>query len=142
MSAFELISDLHKDARGFRPSASYIEAFFAKTESEQQAQWDSLCAEFDRREMEEARQELAAQRKYEQRLASMQADYNIDRTTAIRWDLDGNDESLEEIDYALTHYGIADQEIDHFLWKQGIAFQLYPAYRAEFEVALGLDRAA
>lgn len=50
---FELISDLHKDARGFRPSSRWMAAFRASTHAEQEAEWNALCAELERSMAEE-----------------------------------------------------------------------------------------
>jgi len=51
-NSFELISDLHKDARGCRPSSDWFEHFESLPEVEKQRVWDDLCdelAEEDRR---------------------------------------------------------------------------------------------
>ena len=62
-NTFELISDLHKDARGFRPSGDWFEHFNSLPESGKQRVWDGLCdelAEEDR--LQQARQTAALAR--------------------------------------------------------------------------------
>lgn len=135
MSAFELLGDLHKDARGFRPSASFMEAFEAQDEVEQQRRWDSLCQELEDREREEALMQMDAQRDFERRINGMVADYGVDRATALCWDT----ESFEvDIFQALDYYECVVQEIEHYLYRNGLAFQVFPMYVAEVAAAFGL----
>lgn len=130
--AFDLLSDLYKDARGFRPSASFMEAFTAQSYAEQKAQWDKLCEELREREYEEAQAELRAQREFEQRIQGMVADYGIDRSTALKWDM----ESFEiNISSCTDYYCEAVQEIEHYLYLNGLSFRLFPMYVAEIDVA-------
>ena len=75
MSAFELIRDLHKDARGFRPSQSWMEVFNGMTDVDQESTWNSLCDELEQRNIEDAKAELTGQRLYETRIEGMVADY-------------------------------------------------------------------
>lgn len=136
MTAFELIRDLHKDARGFRPSAGWMDYFNGLTEVEQEATWNSLCDELEDRNLEEARHELAAQREYETRIGGMVADYGIDRATAMRWDAEGFQLDIES---ALEYHGCADQELEFFLYKQGISTKMFPMYVVELIAALGIN---
>jgi len=139
MSTFELIRDLHKDARGFRPSQGWMDYFDGLTDAAKKETWDSLCREMAEREADEARMELTAQREYETRIEGMVADYGIDRATAIRWDA----EAFElDIEGQLEYHGSAAQEIEFFLYKQGIACKMFPMYVTEIAVALGLTERA
>ena len=133
MSTFELIRDLYKDARGVRPSSGWMEVFDGLTDVAQAKTWDDLCHEMNDRDQYEGRQEIAAQREYELRIGGMVHDYNVDRATAIRWDA----ESFELDTLSATqNYGTATQEIEFFLYNQGIASRLYPMYVAEIDAAL------
>ena len=138
-NAFELISDLHKDARGFRPGAAYMEMFNEQPFAEQERIWDSLCQEVADREAEDARYELNAQRDFEARIEGMVADYGIDRATALRWDMEAFEVDINE---ALQYYGCAAQEIEHYLYRNGLGFQIFPMYVAEITAALGLTEYA
>jgi hypothetical protein len=128
MTNFELISDLHKDARGFRPSQGWMEIFNGQSDVAQLDTWDALTQEMDDREADEARQELDAQREYETRIGGMVADYDITRADAVRWDAEAFD---LDMDSAIQYHGSATQEIEFFLFRQGIAARMYPMYVAE-----------
>jgi hypothetical protein len=133
MSEFNLISDLHKDARGYRPSASFITAFTADSQADQQEVWDSLCLELSTREAHDARQEINSQRVFETRIAGMVADYNIDRATAFRWDMAAFDIDVfdGDLEAVVTAGFPVEQEIEFYLYQQGIACKMYPMYVAE-----------
>ncbi len=133
MSAFDLIRDLHKDARGFRPSQGWMEIFEGLSDAAQEETWNSLCDEMAEREAEQARAELAAQREYETRIGGMIDDYGIDRATAIRWDAEAFELDTAS---AIQYHGCADQEIEFFLYKQGISTRMFPMYVAEITASL------
>lgn len=106
--AFELIRDLHKDARGFRPSAEWDAMFNSASPARQQAIWDMLCEELDESMLTEERQHAAAIVAFEVRVADLIAAGAGDRATAIRWiaDAEGETESvsfygLESLCFAL-----------------------------------------
>jgi hypothetical protein len=91
---FDLISDLHKDARGFRPSSSWLAAFRASTRAEQQAEWDSLIEEMEDSQKAEAEAQAKATDVFEARVADLIASGARDRATAIRWIADAEDVDL------------------------------------------------
>ena len=132
---FELLSDLHKDARGFRPSADYMADFRSKTLAEQQAAWDSLVREVEESIDEDRRREAEALVAFNARLDGMMRDFSIDRATALRWDMEAYEADVEG---ALEAHGDASQEIEHYLWQQGIAFREMPAFTAIIMRAFGL----
>jgi hypothetical protein len=118
MSTFELIRDLHKDARGFRPSAEWMAVFNGKSDVEKEATWNALCEELAVSEAEDERREVAAVEAYNARINGMVADYGISRETAMRWDLDAFE---VDISYITEYPGAVTQEIEFYLWKQGIS---------------------
>ncbi len=62
-NSFELISDLHKDARGFRPSGDWFAHFESLSEADKQRAWDDLCDELGVEDREtKARQAKATER--------------------------------------------------------------------------------
>ena len=132
---FELISDLHKDACGFRLSASFMEAFETQGEAEQHRRWDSLCQELEDREHQEAVMHLDAQRNFERRIEGMVADYNITRSVALQWDMDAFGVDIAS---ALRYYGDATQEIEHYLYCNGLAFQVFSMYVTEIATEIDI----
>lgn len=135
MSAFDLISDLYKDARGFHPSSSFMEAFYDKPHAEQETVWNELCVELADREESERLYHLRSQKSFENRISGMMNDYGNSRQTALRWDIESFD---VDVDAAIADHGIPDQEIEHYLYNQGIAFNMFPCYVEEIKSALGL----
>jgi len=112
-----LLSDIHKDAFGFRPRGHYKDWW---TQEELDAEYDRLdliCqanqeAEYIRNEHEQVRFE---------ELIQETINYGAgDRKTAMRWLIQG--EGLN-IDYK--------QDVDHFFWMQGIGWEKGDAYKAE-----------
>lgn len=82
-----ILSDLHKDAHGFRPRESFWERWNRSTPSEKQVIWDGLLADLDAEMERERRAKNLAHAAWEadiQRLISVGAG---DRATAIRWDM-------------------------------------------------------
>ena len=51
----QCVSDLHKEAYGFRPSRRYLNKWEEMTPAQKQTEWDYLCRESDDRADEERR---------------------------------------------------------------------------------------
>ena len=92
----QILSDLHKDARGFRPRDGFWRHWNESTMDEKQAIWDGLIRELDY-EMERERQaQEAAVAHFE---ANVQRNLELGAPTredAIRWVLQSLD--LDEMD--------------------------------------------
>jgi len=108
----ELISDLHKDARGFRPHEAFYEGWTQSDNDNKQAIWDGLCREMDRRQEEEARNEAYLLAKFKEEVQSYIELGAGDRKTALRW-MTQNE----------TFYH--SQDVEHWVWKHGILFTDY-----------------
>ncbi|QIV65842.1 hypothetical protein Cp1R7AA1_021 [Mesorhizobium phage Cp1R7A-A1] len=80
-----LLSDIHKDARGFRPSADYLRAAKALDDAELTKLWDSLCVEVEQSIEDDARAHAEAAKRFESSVAELIASGAGDRATAIRW---------------------------------------------------------
>lgn len=86
-----VVSDLHKDAYGFRPSATWWAQWRAMDGDDRQAEWDRLCGEL---EAEQAREQAArsrSQARWEDHISQLMSTNGIDRATAIRWDMQAED---------------------------------------------------
>ena len=116
-TGFELVRDLHKDARGFRPSQGWLDVFNGLSDAAKQETWDQLCRELSETMAEDERLELEAVTAYNARIDGMVKDYGIDRGTAMRWDLDAFEVDIEG---AMQYHGSAIQEVEFYLWKQGV----------------------
>jgi len=107
-SMLQVISDLSKDARGYRVRYDYT----AMSDAELQATWDGFIEEAEAADVREAQMKLDAQRRWEHHIASLVAMGAGSRSAALRWDLQahgikGDDIGyycyLNDLDYALEH---------------------------------------
>lgn len=80
-----LVSDLHKDAYGFRPSSAFWESWNAMSDDERQKEWDYLCAAADRAVDEEKREQDRAYNVFEDRVVEAMLAGAKDRDEAILW---------------------------------------------------------
>jgi hypothetical protein len=103
-----IVSDLHKDARGFRPSEYFWEEWDQCGDDNRQAMWDGLLRELEDTMAEDRRREAVALARFEDLLARTRQAGAGDDETAVRWILEG--ERFEEHDY---RYG-ADYCAFHF----------------------------
>lgn len=110
-----LISDLHKDARGYRPRnlPQYME------EVEFTALWDGLIEELDEGMERDRRRNLKAQRTLEEALTMYQTRYNISRGDALRWVWEAE--------------GDEDGDVGYWMYNTGITYDLEASYMAELQ---------
>ena len=81
----DTVSDLHKDAYGFRPSETFWSWWDSATDGEKQAEWDDLHDAFRRTQARERAAEEAAVNRFFQRIASLMHSGARDQHMAIRW---------------------------------------------------------
>lgn len=96
-----IISDLHKDARGFRPTQQWTQTFNAAQDSEKQWIWDNLCRELEEELERERQEENRAIERFNTLVQKNIAIGAADETTAIRWII----ESLNLDKYDLQYGG-------------------------------------
>jgi len=108
----DIISDLHKDAYGFRPSQRFFEDWAEYTPAEKQECWDMLCEEMERSMKEQAESEAAALVEFRKIVAAQMALCNVTWTKAVDYLADAEDCDIEY-----------DQDFDYFLWNQGIGYE-------------------
>lgn len=107
-----IVSDLHKDARGFRPGQGWWESWTSSSNERKQQIWDSLVQEMNEEMDRERRMEKLAVEDFE---AEVQQYIELgagDRATALRW-MTQNEEFYHE------------QDVEHWVWKYGILFTDY-----------------
>lgn len=81
----DTISDLHKDAYGFRPSQGFWQRWDQASADEKQAEWDSLVREMENREREEKQEQQQCIAALEDRIANLMECGARNREMAIRW---------------------------------------------------------
>jgi hypothetical protein len=108
---FNLIRDLHKEARGRRPSPSWDDWFAALPTAEKQDVWDGLIAESQERDADEASAEQRSCREFRDAIRA-----------GIRAGAPSVDDSLSWLFGYHTNgckpYSV--QDIEHFVWDYGI----------------------
>lgn len=103
------ISDAHKGAYGFRPRD--WSRYMGMTDDELNKVADYLSEQVA---LEIEREELAyaeSAYRFEQHIATLMSDHNIDRGTAIRWDMDAIGMDQEELEF----YGMS-----YYAWRHGL----------------------
>lgn len=81
----ELISDLHKDAYGFRPSESFWDFWTSATDDEKQTEWESLLRAMDAREAEQAAEDAYNIDRFEERLHQLKECGARNNAMALHW---------------------------------------------------------
>ena len=108
----DLFSDLHKDVYGFRPRGSEMEQWHAMNAKQKQTVWNALCEELEDNTKAEKAAEMVAIEKLEARIQDIIELGAGNRTNALLW-MSGTE----------TFYHI--QDVEHFVWEQGILFTDY-----------------
>ena len=104
------LSDLHKDARGFRPRSESFWATFAAADADgKQAIWDGLTVELDASIKAEKAAEQHALHDFDVLVEKTIEHGAGDRETALRWLTQGD---------TFNHV----QDIESWVWAQGILF--------------------
>ena len=107
-----ILSDLHKDARGFRPSNDYTKWFSSLPLFAQAKEWDRLTEEVKQREIDRGIAEAISIEDFKKMVAGVMKSLDIDRTTALRW-----------LTQSTDFYSI--QCVEHWVWGHGILFTDY-----------------
>jgi len=105
----EIISDLHKDARGYRPSQGFYEMWNESSDDTKQEVWDMLIEEMQIRDQEEMELQRKALVELRASLRSVMKLMKCDWKVALRVLANAEDIDLE-------------QDFDYFLWNQGVGF--------------------
>lgn len=101
----DVVSDLHKDAFGFRPKQDFWAEWSQSTDDERQATWDWLLAELKSELARERQQQERAVVRFEALVQRTLDTGAADRDTALRWIMDasGCDGDWE---YLCFHHGL------------------------------------
>ena len=108
-----IVSDLHKDARGFRPTEYFWEEWDQCGDDNRQAMWDSLCQELEETMAEDARREAQALEDFKGQIKEMRKLGAETTQQAIKWVF-----HAEKLDRYDLQYG-ADAVAYHF----GMSYQ-------------------
>ena len=125
----ELISDLHKDARGFRPTEAFWNDWNFQDDEGKQTVWNIL--------IDELKESMAAQKKAEeQALIEFRAEIRqVMDLVSCKWH-----DALRHLMVAEGHevgYNTHGQDFDYFLWGRGLGYEdrikIYNLYKEAFQ---------
>lgn len=106
----DTVSDLHKDAYGFRPSQSWWYGWTHATDASKQLHWDLMVGDMARSESNRIEEEKRAIVEFESRVKTVIETGAGDRETAIRW---------------LAEAGNSAGDLEHFAWQNGLPYQYF-----------------
>ena len=109
-----IVSDLHKDAYGFRPREMFWSEWNNASNDEKQEIWDDLCKALERAIQKEKEQEEFAVIQFNKRVADVMATGAGDRETAIRWIV----QSMGLDEYDLVYGG------SYICWNLGLPYSM------------------
>lgn len=103
-----IVSDLHKDAYGFRPGADFWSDWTSASSKTKQTVWDGLLVALERSIERDHEEAAVAAKEFMDRIEKMIEYGAADYETALRWIVDAEGPFENE------------QDIEHFVWKQGL----------------------
>jgi len=116
-----IVSDLHKDAYGFRPGEYFWSSWTGSSDAEKQVIWDNLIINLDREMEREREAQAAAIVRFEERiLDTMSVVVSANRGDVVRYfaDMEGCDDDLEHLEYLMgIPYGYITKEFGSFVKK-------------------------
>ena len=116
-----IVSDLHKEAYGFRPREGWWNMWAAFNADQKQATWDSLIADLDDAIEQQEQQEAQALVNFRKLLKTTMATCNVDWKNALR--------ILMEAD---TEFTKDSQEFDYFLLTYDLGYKKRKEIYAKF----------
>ena len=122
-----IVSDLHKDAYGYRPDAYFWEEWTQCGDDTRQAMWDNLLVELEQARDREAQEQIAAINAFELEIANALDVGASSREDAVRWIVQG----LELSDIDLMYGG------SYICFLKGLPYRM----AAMFDNAINLFRA-
>lgn len=106
-----IVSDLHKDAYGFRPSEGWWRLWNTMTDAERQVEWDGLLEDSKAAAEADAAREVEAIRRFEALVVRTIANGAKDRTQALDWIINGEpDIGFVEYQHGLPYGYISERQ--------------------------------
>jgi len=117
----QIVSDLHKDARGFRPTQYWWDQWNLCSEAQKQTMWDALCQELSEDIGREHREQARAAFVLTQRLEKMYELGAKSEVQALQWIMEA--EELSDFD---LQYGA-----DYFCYHFGLSYSAKKEFRIQ-----------
>ena len=128
-NGYMLISDVYKDAYGFRPSIEWLERFDAASEEDRDDTFKRLCLDIEASIKVNEAHHASALKEFEDYLNGMMNDYGITLSDALLWDMDAFDVNLDDSPDE-------DHEIEAYLFAHHIAFDDMPKFKKAIKKGL------
>jgi hypothetical protein len=113
-----LVSDLHKDAYGFRPTAGWWDCWNHQDDAGKQAAWNTLLDDLEQAHEREAQEQIAAINAFELEIATALDVGAVSREDAVRWIVQG----LELDDIDMMYGGSA------ICYRKGLPYRMAPVF--------------
>lgn len=113
-----LVSDLHKDAYGFRPTAGWWDCWNHQDDAGKQAAWTTLLDDLEQAHEREAQEQIAAINAFELEIATALDVGAVSREDAVRWIVQG----LELDDIDMMYGGSA------ICYRKGLPYRMAPVF--------------
>ena len=124
-----IVSDLHKDARGFRPTEYFWEEWDQCGDDNLQAMWDSLCRELEDIMAEDRRRAAQAALALTERLEKMYELGAKSEVQALQWIMEAEEFSDYDLqygaDYFCYHFGVGYDTKNKFPIQEAMNEMLY-----------------
>lgn len=114
-----IVSDLHKDARGWRPREYFWQTWEAASDEEKQVIWDGLCNELNWEMERERKAEERTIAEFEEQIARNLSYGAADRQQAIRWIV----ESLDPSEFDMMYGG------SWVCWELGLPYSMEDEFK-------------
>jgi hypothetical protein len=108
----QILSDLHKDARGFRPREYFWSEWNSSTVAERNEIWNGLLEELTIEIEREKNEKILRENDFKNEIQSFIEAGAGDEETALRWMLQGEE---------FFH----EQQLEGWFWERGVLFTEY-----------------
>ena len=99
-----IVSDLHKDARGYRPTQSWWQMWNALGDEQKQNVWDALLEELDAEMARQRRAEADAMIALHQRIQGVMLVGAKDEVQALKWIMEAEEFSDYDMQYGPSYF--------------------------------------
>ena len=128
----QIVSDLHKDARGYRPDEYFWEEWTQCGDDTRQSMWDNLLEELAAETARQLDAYARAEIEFHQRVQGTMLAGAADELAAIRWILEAEQLTENDLaygsDYVAFHFGLPykglfDQQIQTVIDDMSVALE-------------------
>ena len=102
-----IVSDLHKDAYGYRPTTGWWAEWKTMSPEQKQEEWVRLIDLMEENQAAEQRAQARAYDAWNGRITRLMQELNISRATALRWDIDAD---------------VIDGDIGYYCYLNGLSY--------------------